>query len=513
MNVPFPNLMLSIPFLLIQPPNTHLHVTSLEASVLALRRILTLHTSNSASQVLTQEQECYAWTMFAELGIQIITSLTPSLNPNSSVSKGTVQSSGASPAKAHYLTTLSMPSWSPTPGEMETAISRALRLADQVASLRPLRHDLTMLHAQLVCLQDNCKHAKVLLKRLLPLSTNTQPIAREKVWTSYEAHLAITDQILVTPIPNSPGVTDVPAALSQLNALFMLAKQYGDHALVQLVSVIRLTTLFQNYESSDVISGGDVNTALAEAESILGLDGFDKQAPSPAEKTLINSSADAAKATNTTPGVTGGSEQPITPFTSDILAGAGKGVTANLKTPAFSFPINPLGMNVYDAGQQQTEDVPTIQGELIEDKNLIAPYLRYIRVQTLMIGVLWLTHSGESTRSSERLTLLHEMMDKLNDLSKMEGWAAADETGLILVCTFLMVLAFHFWRSLVPNNLPHTDSTLFKSWTVTEDTSDSPSSTLSAYICNICHCQARLPRTQAQAKGLRTRRTQNQRCR
>ncbi|KIM23773.1 hypothetical protein M408DRAFT_51546, partial [Serendipita vermifera MAFF 305830] len=85
--------------------------------------------------------ECYAWTMFAELGMQVIHSLTTEPEPTSGA-KG--------PSR-----------------EMETAISRALRLADQVASLRWLRHNLTLLHAQLVCLQDNHKHAKVLLKRLL----------------------------------------------------------------------------------------------------------------------------------------------------------------------------------------------------------------------------------------------------------------------------------------------------------------------------------------------------------
>ncbi|KIM23772.1 hypothetical protein M408DRAFT_332143 [Serendipita vermifera MAFF 305830] len=169
--------------------------------------------------------------------------------------------------------------------------------------------------------------------------------------------------------------------------------------------------------------------ALKEAEDILGLDGFDKPPAAAGEP-----SSEAAITSNSTPSnnLVDQESMPATPFTADLLAGGNSKITANIKTPAFSFPTNPLGMNVYSTGEQQvTEAGESTLQETSED--LIPPYLRYLRVHTLMLGILWLTHSGESTRSSERLTLLHEMMDKLNDLSKGEGWTSDNESCLISI--------------------------------------------------------------------------------
>lgn len=419
-----------MPYFLVQPPSTALHAASLEASVLALRRVLTLHTSNPTSQVLSLEQECYAWTMFAELGLQIINSLTPA--PAVLSVEGVLGPSFA--ARPHTLKNLQIPSWAPNPGEIETAVSRGLRLADQVAPLRPLRHNLTILHAQLVCFQENYKHAKVLLKRLLPLSTSTQLLPREKVWASYEAHLAITNQILTIPSTSSETI-DIQAAISQLNALFMLANQYGDHALVQLISVIRFTALFQNYESSDSVSTEDMNGALKEAESILGLEGFDKARVSAANSVINEALPDSTKVSNVTPAgyALDNHDALVTPFTADLLSQGGSKLMENIKTPAFSFPTNPLGMNIYGAGDQGPATVSESTSQNPQEDGLIPPYLRYLRVQILILGILWLTHSGESSRSSERLTLLHEMMDKLDGLFGTEGWVSDNESGVISV--------------------------------------------------------------------------------
>lgn len=68
-----PALMLSITSLVIQAPNSLMHISSLEATALSLRRLLSLNLSGSLLQPLPPEQECYTWIIFAELGIQTAT--------------------------------------------------------------------------------------------------------------------------------------------------------------------------------------------------------------------------------------------------------------------------------------------------------------------------------------------------------------------------------------------------------------------------------------------------------
>jgi hypothetical protein len=420
-----------------------MHIASLEAAVLSLRRLLSLNSSGSLPQPLPPEQECCAWIMFAELGMQTATSMDALLKPADTTEPSSAKTSQSTSA-----------SWAPKPEEIEAAISQSLRLADQIASLRPLRHQLTLMHAKIVFMQDNHKHSKVLLKRLLPLSTTSQHLLREKGWTSYEAHLSITDQILRTPLPSLLGVVDIQAASSQLMALNMLADQHGDFAVRQLTSVIRLTLLLQNYEVSDAIDGKDVDAALADAESLLSLDGFDKPNTSATDQQPLHGTADNnEKVSSSTPGATISSVNAVvTPLTRDILAGGGAGVLANLKTPAFSLPTNPLGMNIYSGEKQPNtnpESVPSTEpstkigtAPAAVNDDMIPPYLRYLRVQTLMAGVLWLTHCGNSARSAERLSLLHEMMDKLNDMSKLSGagtgWSSDHDVGVIEVSASLL---------------------------------------------------------------------------
>lgn len=441
--------MLSIPSLVIQPPNSPLHLESLEAAILSLRRLLALNTSGSLEQPLPPEQEVHAWFMFAELGMQILGTMCTELD------------SKMSPPKSSSLNLDALPSWAPKPIEIEGGISRSLRLVDQNASLRPLRHQLTLIHAKLVFMQDNHKHSKFLLKRLLPVSTTSHILPREKAWTSYEAHLAITDQILNTPLPSLSDVIDVQAASSQLTALSMLADQYGDFAVRQLISVIRLTLLFQNYEVSDVVDSNDVDVALAETENILGLDGFDKANSAPTDQQpAIGATDDKAAGMNTTPGNTlSNIHTSVTPLTHDLMSGGAATALANPKTPAFSVPTNPLGMNVYSQRNPSNNLESTTEPRVEED--IIPPYLRYLRVQTLMIGVLWLTHCGNTTRSSERLTLIHEMMDKLSDMSKPSGmatgWGSGSDVGAIEVGAS-SIKTLLSWTRLISNQIPLTSN-------------------------------------------------------
>lgn len=63
--LPLPLLLLSLPAILILPPNHLLHDESLRLSVLALRRCLLM-------KALSPEIECRAWTTLAQVGLQVI---------------------------------------------------------------------------------------------------------------------------------------------------------------------------------------------------------------------------------------------------------------------------------------------------------------------------------------------------------------------------------------------------------------------------------------------------------
>jgi len=63
--LPLPFLLLSLPAILILPPNNPLHDESLRLSVVALRRCLLM-------RALSPEMECRAWTTLAQVGLQVI---------------------------------------------------------------------------------------------------------------------------------------------------------------------------------------------------------------------------------------------------------------------------------------------------------------------------------------------------------------------------------------------------------------------------------------------------------
>lgn len=63
--LPLPLLLLSLPAILVLPPNHPLHDESLRLSVVALRRCLLM-------RALSPEVECRAWTTLAQVGLQVI---------------------------------------------------------------------------------------------------------------------------------------------------------------------------------------------------------------------------------------------------------------------------------------------------------------------------------------------------------------------------------------------------------------------------------------------------------
>lgn len=63
--LPLPLLLLSLPTILILPPNHPLHNESLRLSIIALRRCLHM-------KALSPEIECRAWTTLAQVGLQVI---------------------------------------------------------------------------------------------------------------------------------------------------------------------------------------------------------------------------------------------------------------------------------------------------------------------------------------------------------------------------------------------------------------------------------------------------------
>lgn len=63
--LPLPLLLLSLPDILMLPPNHPLHDESLRLSVVALRKCLLV-------RALSPEIECRAWTTLAQIGVQVI---------------------------------------------------------------------------------------------------------------------------------------------------------------------------------------------------------------------------------------------------------------------------------------------------------------------------------------------------------------------------------------------------------------------------------------------------------
>ena len=69
--LPVPVLLLTLPQLLAHPPTHPLHVPSLRSSFCAVKRAIDLSSTAVLGDVFTPELECRAWTMLAEIGLQL----------------------------------------------------------------------------------------------------------------------------------------------------------------------------------------------------------------------------------------------------------------------------------------------------------------------------------------------------------------------------------------------------------------------------------------------------------
>ena len=479
--LPPSHLLLSLPALLVQQPNHPLYLQSLHASVSALRHLLNLHATGRAGHALPADQECYARLMLAEMGM-VLVDYRMHRSP-STVTK----------------TAVPLPPWIPGAPEIEQSIAKALILAEHNQSLRHLRHRLTLMHAMLVHWQGNNKHARVLLKGLLPPASPTHAVVfngvnstAETAWAGYEAHLTIVHQILTSTAqtPNNPATASAPSsskeevskdanairplshndlavALSHLSAMSILAQTSGDGAVIQACSVIKLTILVQN-ERWD-----EAGLALMEVESTLGLDFTEKEKG-------VKSEED----TNTPAAHT------VTPF------GMSTGTQVawlqpNLHTPAFPAPVNALAANPF-----ATTSTPHLQTPLqtqaggapiqvsAKHTNIIPPHLRHLRIQVLTLGVLYLTHKGESNESAKRLTLLHEMMDALGGISENEE----SDHGVLEVRPVFLLASITRIYSPPP---PSADSSHLQPIKDSPNPVHPSSCALSPYICGLERNEAR----------------------
>ena len=431
--LPPSHLLLSLPALLVQQPNHPLYLQSFHASVSALRHLLNLHATGRAEYALPADQECYARLMLAEMGMILVDYQMH--RTSSTTTKSAVP----------------LPHWVPGAPEIEQSIAKALILVEHNNSLRHLRHRLTLMHATLVHWQGNNKHARVLLKGLLPPASLTHTVGfnginstADTAWAGYEAHLTIVYQILTSTAvsPNNPLATsassaskgnvskgasasrllshnDLAVALSHLSAMSILAQTSGDAAVIQASAVIKLTLLVQNER------WGEAGQALKEVEGILGLCFTEKEGE-------VGAGED-----NKTP-----SAHTVTPF--GMSAGTQVAwLQPNLHTPAFPAPVNALATNPFattSTPQLHTPLQTQSSGASIQDSakqtNIIPSYLCHLRIQVLTLGVLYLTHKGESNESAKRLTLLHEMMDALSGIPENEE---SDHGVLEASIVFLLV--------------------------------------------------------------------------
>jgi len=492
--LPSSHLLLSLPALLVQQPNHPLYLQSCHASVSALRHLLNLHATGRVEYALPADQECYARLMLAEMGMVLID----------------YQMHRASSATTKSA--VSLPHWIPGAPEIEQTIAKALILVEHNQSLRHLRHRLTLMHATLVHWQGNNKHARVLLKGLLPPASLAPMVgfngvnpAAGTAWAGYEAHLTIVHQIL-TSTANNPAVASAPStskgkvskeasagrllshndlavALSHLSAMSILAQTSGDAAVIQVCAVIKLTILVQNER------WGEAGQALKEAEDVLGL-GFTEKGGE------VKTEEDT---TTKTPSV-----HTVTPF------GASAGTQTawlqpNLHTPAFPVPVNALAANPFanSSTPQLQTPLQTQSGSApirvsAKQTNIIPSYLCHLRIQVLTLGVIYLTHKGESNESAKRLTLLHEMMDAL---SGMPGNEESDHGVLEVGILLLMV---NNTRLYSPSPSPLPDSAGLPPIKHSPNSVRPPSCALSPYVCGLERSEARPRRPTSKKEGICT---------
>ncbi|KAL0069513.1 hypothetical protein AAF712_003548 [Marasmius tenuissimus] len=210
-------LLISLPGMLLHPPNHPMHAHSLCISLLAVRRCL-------RTPGLSPEIECRAWTAIAELGMNVL-------------------EGGFSHDEEHI--------WAHgVESEVEEATSKGLLIAQKHPTLRSYRSQLTFLAAQLAVWQKNVKFAQTLLRRHI-----TTFIPADPPHLVYTAHLEVHNK--------SDDFTNVDIGLSNMQNLAVKSS----HTQVDLLTrVLRLRLL---------VSAGQwdqVEEALTSAEEYLGID-------------------------------------------------------------------------------------------------------------------------------------------------------------------------------------------------------------------------------------------------
>ncbi|KAK7051469.1 hypothetical protein VNI00_004443 [Paramarasmius palmivorus] len=238
--VPPAVMLVSLPGLLIHPPNHPLHAHSLCISLLAIRKCLQVPN-------LSPDVECRAWTSLAELGMAVV-------------------GSGLSNDDDHI--------WAKgIENEIEDATTKGLSIAQKHPTLRWYRSQLTFLAAQLATWQNNIKFAQTLLRRHLTTLGPSDPPA-----VVYTAHLKLISALATTtfhipspsticpPSPTPPRPQDIRAALTAIQALQNLSTK-NDHGQVTLLAqILRLRLLISSGQWEQV------EEALIKVEKALSID-------------------------------------------------------------------------------------------------------------------------------------------------------------------------------------------------------------------------------------------------
>ncbi|KAJ3557467.1 hypothetical protein NM688_g1462 [Phlebia brevispora] len=246
-SLPEPVLLVSLPSLIIHPPNHRYYLKSLYVSLCALRKCLAL-------PALSPEIECHAWTSLAEIGMKII-------------------HSGMSENVAY--------SWAiGIEAEVDKAISKGSLIAQKLPSLRAYKLHLSLLQVQFSHWQHKIKFAKTQIRNLISSLTPNDP-----PYIVYSAHLAaVTLFTTPKPLPNPLGTTsseimssslpspaytqspqDIHAALASVTDIQTMAHAQGHSRIILLSHVLRLRILVA------ANMWGEVAATIQHAEVGLGL--------------------------------------------------------------------------------------------------------------------------------------------------------------------------------------------------------------------------------------------------
>ncbi|KAL4068831.1 hypothetical protein V8B97DRAFT_1872534 [Scleroderma yunnanense] len=349
-------LLLALPALLAHPPTHVKYGLSLFLSVKALRQCLRL-------PALSPDVECHAWFAFAEVGLRAI-------------------ESGFSTSGEH--------DWANgLEEEVEKAIGKGLLISQKNPSLRPLRHNLLLLNAHFSFRNDNTRFARAVLRRLISSFVSSDPPT-----IVYTAHLALITQLSTTsPSPShrkppdtypysqstSTSAPEFQAALIALTNLSALAAQNQHFEMLKLAAVLRVRILIA------AEMWHRVGEAIDNAERLLDLvfenegdvEGIQDRGhvKQEASELLARSYSITAQDVHDSAASQSQSQAPsLTPGTSDASNYCFSG-GHSAKPP----DTDPLGLA--------------------------------LKVHTLMLGILYHTHSGRAQAAGPRLASLHSMMD------------------------------------------------------------------------------------------------------